>query len=41
MSALYRHPVNKKKSRRKFNKKAKKTKAANIHTKVMRGGIRL
>jgi hypothetical protein len=41
MSKLYRHPVNKKKSTRKFNKKSKKTKAANVHSRVMRGGIRL
>lgn len=41
MSKLYRKPVNKKRARRKFNKHSRKTKAANIHARVMRGGIRL
>jgi hypothetical protein len=41
MSKLYRKSVSKKRSRRKFNKGAKKTKAANVHSRVMRGGIRL
>lgn len=41
MSKLYRKPVNKKNSRKKFNKRASKTKAANVHNRVMRGGIRL
>ena len=41
MSKLYRKAVNKNKSRKKFIKGAKKTKAANVHARVMRGGIRL
>jgi fructose-1,6-bisphosphatase len=41
MAYLNRKKVNKKSSRKKFNKRAKKTKAANVHSRVMRGGIRL
>lgn len=37
----YRHPVNKQKSASKFKRSVSKTKAANMRTAPMRGGIRL
>lgn len=41
MSRLRRHKVSKKKSTRKFKKRAARTKKANVHAGPMRGGIRL
>jgi hypothetical protein len=41
MSYLRRQKVNKKRSRRKFNKHSRRTKAVNVHKTTMRGGFRL
>lgn len=38
---MRRHKVSKKRSRRKFNKHARKTKAGNLRSGPMRGGIRM
>lgn len=41
MKPLHRKPVNKYRSSKKFRKGAKKTRAANVSPRPMRGGYRL